>query len=224
VPSDPEQFIHLTPDESHVADLRLFAALPETLATLPMSVSTGRVVDFRTRDNLVRSPEDGTVPLIYPTHMQDGRLSWPRDGKKPNALRLNADTVSLLLPAGWYVVVKRFSAKEEPRRIVASLVTDQDLPGQQWAFENHLNVYHCGNRTLDPLIAVGLCIWLNSSAVDNAFRQFSGHTQVNATDLRNLRYPSVDTLKALATAAGSSIPDQLTIDSLISGHVWKSMV
>jgi hypothetical protein len=30
--------------------------------------------------------------------------------------------------------------------------------------------------------------------VDNVFRRFNGHTQVNATDLRQLRYPSRDTL------------------------------
>jgi adenine-specific DNA-methyltransferase len=37
-------------------------------------------------------------------------------------------------------------------------------------------------------------VFLNSTLVDEQFRRFSGHTQVNATDLRLLKYPSRDTL------------------------------
>ena len=33
-------------------------------------------------------------------------------------------------------------------------------------------------------------MWLNSSLVDEFFRTFSGHTHVNATDLRTMRFPS----------------------------------
>ncbi|EAQ0782501.1 modification methylase, partial [Salmonella enterica] len=42
-----------------------------------------------------------------------------------------------------------------------------------------------------------LTAYLNSSLVDAYFRQFNGHTQVNSSDLRILRYPSIDTLKNL---------------------------
>ena len=37
-------------------------------------------------------------------------------------------------------------------------------------------------------------MYLNSSTADRAFRAFSGHTQVNAGDLRALRYPDYATL------------------------------
>jgi ribonucleoside-diphosphate reductase alpha chain len=40
-------------------------------------------------------------------------------------------------------------------------------------------------------------VFLNSTAVDDYFRRFSGHTQVNATDLRLLRYPETEELKQL---------------------------
>jgi len=56
-------------------------------------------------------------------------------------------------------------------------------------FENHLNVFHAGKKGIDGDIAHGLAVFLNSTAVDRYFRRFSGHTQVNATDLRLLRYP-----------------------------------
>ena len=218
-PDDGEQFIHLTPDAGVAAVASRVAALPATISSLGATVSTGRVVDFRSKQHLCAQPEDGTVPLIYPTHMTAGRLSWPKEGKKPNAIVRCDETESMLLPAGYYVVVKRFSSKEERRRVVASVVRDGDLPGERWAFENHLNVIHAANHGLDPALAIGMTVWLNSTVVDTAFRQFSGHTQVNATDLRNMKYPALTELCALGDAAGSSVLSQEKIDGLVTGHV-----
>ena len=43
-------------------------------------------------------------------------------------------------------------------------------------------------------LARGLAVFLNTTAVDEYFRCFSGHTQVNATDLKLMKYPSRETL------------------------------
>ena len=64
-------------------------------------------------------------------------------------------------------------------------------------FENHLNVFHSGKKGIDHHVAHGLSVFLNSTAVDQYFRRFSGHTQVNATDLRLLRYPEIKELQQL---------------------------
>ena len=91
---------------------------------------------------------------------------------------------------GCYVVTKRFSSKEEKKRVVAFVFDAEKLQCELVGFENHLNVFHSGKRGLDQEVAYGLSVFLNSTVVDNHFRVFSGHTQVNATDLRNMRYPS----------------------------------
>src|SRR5262249_9185864 len=153
-----------------------------------------RVVDFRAKDFLIANhtacrPNAKTAPLIYPMHFDSGAITWPRDGKKPNHLVVSAETKELLVPPGVYVLVKRFSAKEEKRRVSAALCTPDTLPKTGYAFENHLNYYHDNGHGLPVLIAKGLAAYLNSSLVDAYFRQFSGHTQVNASDLRNLPYP-----------------------------------
>jgi hypothetical protein len=44
-------------------------------------------------------------------------------------------------------------------------------------------------------------VFLNTSTVDAYVRQFSGHTQINATDLRLLRYPDRDSLLGMGAAA-----------------------
>lgn len=198
---DPNLFVRIPVDDDATAVSEYVAKLPAQLTDLDIEVSTGRVVDFRARQHLRMDAEAGTVPLIYPNHLRNGRVVWPQPrSKKPDALVANQETRSLLLPSGTYVLVKRFTAKEERRRVVACLVTSDDLPGTRVAFENHLNVYHCGGEGLSDDLARGLAAFLNSSVVDRYVRQFSGHTQINATDLRHLRYPSADHLKEAGRA------------------------
>ncbi len=71
-------------------------------------------------------------------------------------------------------------------------------------------------------MAVGLAVYLNSTIVDSYFRQFSGHTQVNATDLRGLRYPSRGQLYKLAESAGAGTRDQAAIDSAVAAMIETS--
>jgi hypothetical protein len=132
--------------------------------------------------------------LIYAHHFKGGAFTWPREHKKPNALALNDEVRKWLMPRGYYTVTKRFSAKEEKRRIVAYVLDPEFLPYEIYGFENHLNVFHSNKQGLTVDLAHGLALFLNSSIVDKEFRSFSGHTQVNSTDLRAMRYPRRDLL------------------------------
>lgn len=114
-------------------------------------------------------------------------MQWPHGtGKKPTALAINDTTRRLLLRKGDYVLVKRFTSKEERRRVAAAQFSQSDVSTDVVAFENHLDVFHRGNAGIEPELATGLTICLNSSVVDEFVRQFSGHTQINATELRLL--------------------------------------
>ena len=167
-----------------------------TLADLGIKVSTGSVVDFRLKEHLRDMPEAGTVPLIYPGHFRMTGTVWPVPGsKKPNAILRNDATEKWLYPNGFYCEVRRFSSKEEKRRVVASVVDpaafgDYSVLG----FENHMTLFHENKRGLPALLARGLAVFLNTTAVDESFRRFNGHTQVNATDLKLMKYPSRDAL------------------------------
>ena len=200
---DPDAFIRITLDDAGAEYPRAVGSLPCRLSDLDVQVSTGPVVDFRAKEYLRADAAPGTVPLVYPSHLGSGRVLWPKlGGRKPNGLVLCDETARLLMPAGTYVLVKRFSAKEERRRIVAVVVTPGDLPSELFAFENHLNVFHRSGGGLPTDLARGLALFLNTTTVDQYFRQFNGHTQVNATDLRSLRYPDSAELIALGEAGG----------------------
>ena len=197
-PSDPEKFIHIPQVERTLAD----APPPQfnnSLADLGLEVSTGPIVDFRLKAQLRKEPDADSAPLLYPCHLEGGRVSWPlAASKKPNAIALNAVTRRWLYPSGCYTLVRRFSSKEEKRRIVAAVVQPDDLGISDFiGFENHLNVFHSSKRGIPAELAYGLCSYLNSTALDQEFRAFNGHTQVNATDLRSLKYPDVRALRQL---------------------------
>ncbi len=197
-PDDPERFIHV-PTSSEYDAIELSSAIRYTLSDLGIKVSTGPVVDFRLKAHLRDMPGPGTVPLLYPGHFSSSGTTWPIDSmKKSNAIARNADTEKWLYPNGYYCVVRRFSSKEEKRRIVASMVEPGafgDAP--VLGFENHLNLFHENKHGLPEPLARGLAVFLNTTAVDEHFRRFSGHTQVNATDLRLMKYPSRDALTEL---------------------------
>jgi adenine-specific DNA-methyltransferase len=221
-PDDPNRFIRIAANEDDTDTAEVMLALPCTLKELGIEVSTGRVVDFRSRDALFAEPMPTAHPLIYPGNLRGGGFEWPRQGirKAQWFAPANAKDDELLVPEGWYCVVKRFSAKEERRRIVASTWSPRDTPGPV-AFENHLNVFHAKGAGLDEETARGLTLWLNSTLVDRFFRIFSGHTQVNATDLRSMRFPTRDTLQRLGRYIGV-LPSQAEIDLLVSDVVTET--
>ena len=194
-PDDPERFIHV-PTSSGKNTLELSGAIRYTLADLGIKVSTGPVVDSRLKAHLRDMPEPDTVPLLYPGHFSGNGTTWPIEGmKKPNAIERNPDTEKWLYPKGYYCVVRRFSSKEEKRRIVASVVEPRSFgDAPVLGFENHLNLFHENKQGLPEQLAHGLAVFLNTTAVDEHFRRFNGHTQVNATDLKLMKYPSRKTL------------------------------
>ena len=144
-------------------------------------------------------------------------MIWPRENsRKPNAILDNAKTQNLLIPAGVYVLTKRFTSKEERRRVVACIYDPSRVQADYVGFENHLNYIHASGRGIDMNLAKGLWAFLNSTLLDRYFRQFNGHTQVNATDLCNVRFPSAEQLRRIGHHVRKELIGQEDIDQLVS--------
>lgn len=218
-PNDSDHFVHIASNDLEQGIVDRMAHFTATLADLAIEVSTGPVVDFRLKEDLRAQPEKGTVPLLYAAHFQNGALVWPKVMKKPNAIIVSPDSRRWLWEnTGHFVVTKRFTSKEERRRIVASVYAS-DLQGDLIGFENHLNVFHTEQKGLLPALARGLALYLNSSLVDRYFRQFNGHTQVNATDLRALNYPNREVLERIGQHADGATLSQQDVDTIIEGEL-----
>jgi adenine-specific DNA-methyltransferase len=215
-PNDKDMFIHLGIDGADDSPAERMKCFKSSLNKLSLSVSTGRVVEFRALERLKQSPQRDTVPLIYPCHFANGYIKWPiESGKKPNAIMSSSETSSLLVEAGFYVLVKRFSSKEQQRRVMAAIYDPTRINSPLVGFENHLNYFHKQGKGLPANLAKGLALYLNSTVADQYFRLFSGHTQVNATDLRKIPYPSHEQLLRLGSYVEEAMPNQETIDAII---------
>lgn len=201
-PSDPSLFVHIAPDARESAIVAKMRRLGATLDSLGLNVSTGKVVDFRAADALRSSGRGRAVPLVRPSDISAGTVRFPTGGKHPSFIEANEKTTKLLVRNETYVLVKRFTAKEERRRIVAAVWTRKDYGTQLVGFENRVNYFYRPGCTIDKITAHGLWAFLNSTAADIYLRQFNGNTQVNATDLRYLRYPPLDVLRAIGRAVG----------------------
>lgn len=217
---DRDAVMHVVPDENEAQISERMRALPQSLGELGVEVSTGRVVDFRARDRLAPQISNGEMPLVFPRHFAEGFVAWPSSGSdKPNAIHPRHKDDRDLFPSGWYVVIKRFSAKEEKRRVVAAVFDPERIPHRLIGFDNKLNVLHAGGGGLPPRLAKGLALFLNSGVVDAYFRQFSGHTQVNAGDLRSLRFPARDVLERLGAHVNGRMPDEEEINRLVREEI-----
>lgn len=214
--NNPDRFIHIITNEEELNVATRAGSFPCSLEDLGIQASTGKVVDFRTKENLRTNYVDGSVPLIFPQHLQNCGIEWPvENSKKPNALLDNESTANLMVKNGTYVLTRRLTAKEEKRRIVASIYTADIADVKVVGFENKINYFHAMGEPLDDALAKGLWVFLNSTLVDKYFRQMNGHTQVNATDLRTLRYPTREQLVTMGKMINVEEFDQDCIDRII---------
>ncbi|MGG6230981.1 BsuBI/PstI family type II restriction endonuclease [Tenacibaculum sp. SDUM215027] len=215
-PKDKDLFIRISSSEYEQKIIDRLSIFTSSLEDINVEVSTGPVVDFRVKESLIMTPTDSSYPLIYPNHLREGVLKWPVNSKKPNGIELSNKTRSCLWEnEGCFLLVKRFSSKEEKKRIVATIY-DSSLPGKFVGFENKLNVFHLKKKALNENLVKGLYLYLNSSLIDKYYRGVSGNTQVNATDLRALRYPSREVLEKLGEKMKSNYFNQEKIDEFLN--------
>ncbi len=172
---------------------------PHRFEDLGLRVSTGPVVSFRATQFLLDEANGkSTAPLLSICNVRPFKTVWPNPNKKhPAALQVCAASMRLLLPTRNYVLLRRFSAKEEPRRLTASCFLKADQKRPYIALENHLNYVYHAERDLTEDETYGLAALFNSALLDRYFRTISGNTQVNATELRTMNFPDLKTLASI---------------------------
>lgn len=208
------------------------------LHDLGLKVSTGAVVGFRAAAHLRAEATPTTVPMLWMPHVRSMSIEWPRQHRAEH-IDANEGSAWMLLPNQPMVLLRRFSPKEDSRRITAAPYLG-DLPGERVGLENHLNVIHAGERRSRPNgrpgsrrdpsggpgasrnalhdgrpmsidATLGLAAYLNSLPVDRYLRRLLGSTQINAIELRNLPLPDIATLEAI----GRGLTAAVSIDAAV---------
>jgi adenine-specific DNA-methyltransferase len=194
--SSTDRVLRLPILEGEHEAVRLVDSWPASLHEYGLNISTGPVVPFRATKFLHMASASSAVlaPLIWMHHVHAMRVRWPNEARKPQYIQIGHAERSLLVPNRNYVLLRRFTAKEEVRRLVAAPWISSNNPSQLLGIENHLNYIHRPGSELEEDEAWGLSALLNSSLLDTYFRVSSGNTQVSATELRAIPLPPRATL------------------------------
>lgn len=208
-----DAIFHIPIDDTDDSAVEFVRRWPNTLHRLGLEVSTGPVVAFRATQFLRTEANHDAVPLLWLRHIRAMDICWPLDTcRKPQYIVDSEESRYLLLPKTNYVVLRRFTAKEDARRLTASPLLAQQIPGGMVGLENHLNYVYRPRGTLETREALGLAALFNSALIDRYFRVSNGHTQVNAVELRALPLPSRDALLELGAAVerGATTDEAIT--------------
>jgi len=175
----------------------------DNLESLGYRVSTGPVVPFRVKDLLLYHTYDcnNVVPLIWMHNIINGMTIWPvKDNDKATGIRKTDESKKILLPNKNYVLIKRFSTKEGKQRINAGIHLSNRFKSDFVGIENHVNYIHKRDGKLTVNEAYGIATLLNSRIYNRYFQMINGNTQINAVEINNLPFPSIETIKEIGQA------------------------
>jgi adenine-specific DNA-methyltransferase len=160
-----DPILHLPTSDIDMHLLQAFKRWNNSLTTYGLEISTGPIVPFRALNILTdaKQVEDSSaVPLLWLQHIRRMNINWPLGSfNKPQAVLLHEGQKQLTKNVT-QIILRRFSAKEDPRRITAAVLSEKMFGTDVIALENHLNYLYRPTGTLSYEEAVGLAAFLNS--------------------------------------------------------------
>ena len=184
----PNQYVFPVSSKEEAKILSRVNSQTCTLKTDNLRMHTGLIVDFRTREVLRNNEVTGAYPLFYSHHIKDGKIMWPV-GKEAEYIVTN--NYGHLQENADYLFVKRFTSKEEKRRLQCGIYLKKELCQYKYiSTQNKINYIKCDT----PELAYGLYVLLNSTLYDAYYRILNGSTQVNSTEINLMPVPSKEAI------------------------------
>jgi adenine-specific DNA-methyltransferase len=217
-----EKILHIPVNDEEEEIIDLFRGWSGSLNKYNIQISTGPVVAFRAADFIHEIYENGTVflaPLIWLHNVYKMRIDWPVH--KPNKgqyIQVCSGSQSLLLPNKNYILLRRFSAKDDKSRLIASPYFAELQNTEFVGIENKVNYIYRPKGELERNEVIGLAAILNSILFDNYFRIFNGNVNVSATELREMPLPPLEIIKQIGNQLNLNYSDfsQEQIDNLVT--------
>lgn len=194
---DLQKFIHIPLAAGDDELLNKISRFGDTLLTLGLRASTGKVVDFRCGDWLLERKSKSSSFLLYQDSVGvDATITFGRGSAgKLRYIKVCKESMSVLIPKQNYVLVRRISFKESSTRIVAAPLLVESYDCEYLGVENHLNYIWGETVRLSSNACLALFAYLSTETIDSYIRRFSGHTQINATDLNSIPIPKLAELE-----------------------------
>lgn len=135
-----EKIIYLPANNREEAILDLFRLWNGTLGKYGIKISTGPVVAFRAYDYIIPNEVKDSVPLLWMHNVVKMLTDHPVNKKgKGQYIIVNKETRSSLLPNKNYVLLRRFSSKDDDSRLIAAPYFGNMAKYELVGIENKLN-------------------------------------------------------------------------------------
>lgn len=218
VVSGADKYVYLVTNPKEADTLEKLNNWHYTLPKLGIPMKTGLTVDFRNRDALRNQDEEEAVPLFYSQHIKDGRVVFPI-GKECEYIV--TDQPGLLQDNVNYLFVKRFTAKEERRRLQCGVYLSRKYPRySKISTQNKIN-FIGGMKELSECIVYGLYVLFNSTLYDSYYRILNGSIQVNSTEINSMPVPSLTTIGELGKSLiASHDTSEQSCDEILRSYIY----
>jgi adenine-specific DNA-methyltransferase len=206
-------YIRIPTSENDLKIIEIVDSWPQTLNSMGFEISTGPVVDFRALKHLRATIENSNcVPLLWMHNIRGIDVEWSIEKNgKAKAIEVNPESKNIVVPTRNYVVLKRFTSKEQKKRVHAAVLNaDQFSDFEFIGLENHLNYIHKKRAAMSLDEAYGIAALLNTTIIDQYFRALNGNTQVNATDIRVVSMPDYEKIVAIGKLIRRRNPDSIS--------------
>ncbi len=195
VVSGQEEYVYLITDREELDVLVTLHKFHTTLPEIGVRMKTGLTVDFRNRDCLRDEEEEGAIPLFYSQHIREGKVQFPIHKENEYVL---TDQKGLMQENRNYLFVKRFTAKEEPRRLQSGVYLAENYPQYRMiSTQNKINFVDGISTGLSECLVYGLYVLFNSTLYDKYYRILNGSTQVNSTEINAMPVPDLESIQSM---------------------------
>lgn len=198
--------------EEHV--LSVFRTWRNKFIDYEVKVSTGPVVAFRSKEYLRSEYQNSNVylaPLYWLHNIKPMEIEWPIvKPKKEQYINIEPLAKPLLVPNKNYVLLRRFSSKDDKNRLVAAPYLQYYKKAELIGLENKVNYIYRPGGELSNEETVGIAALLSSTIYDTYFRIFNGNVNVSATELKEMTLPDLEVIQNIGSIIIES--NNFTID------------
>ena len=188
-------YVYLVTDENEVEVLKRLHKFDKTLPEIGIKMKTGLTVDFRNREILRDEIEEGAIPLFYSQHIKQGKVQFPIHKEHEY---LVTEQSGLIQDNKNYLFVKRFTAKEESRRLQCGVYLAKEFPQyKKISTQNKINFLDGVLTEMSECLVYGLYVLFNSTLYDKYYRILNGSTQVNSTEINAMPVPDLESIKEM---------------------------
>ena len=185
------KFVFIPINENEDKILKIVNQWDKKLEDFDITISTGPVVDFRTKENIVLEAkiDENIKPYYRLNNVTQMELNWPlEDLSKEQFIIQNDATKSILRPSSNYIFLRRQSAKGDKHRLICTPYFKEDNI-DYIGIDNKLNYIYSKKRELTKEEVYGISALLNSTFMNQYFQTFNGNVNVSSTEIKQLKFP-----------------------------------